>query len=235
MKRNRASARMAADCVGLCAGFAELVGWLLIGGMKAAAWLVVTLLPVIFRGLWAVLSGIGRGVAWVIRENREEGRRLDAERRERWAERHGLTEEEEDAEPEEEEALLPEPEAETPEEEAPVLPPFGFKFEGFQVEAPKEEAPVEEVVEDSIRELEDPEPDDEAYALLPGGSPERAVVILRKRLAALYTRKEKVEFVNGADPKTWAKYQQTKAWRGLLWDIEYAETQLELIERAVSA
>lgn len=235
MKRNRASARMAADCVGLCAGFAELVGWLLIGGMKAAAWLVVTLLPVIFRGLWAVLSGIGRGVAWVIRENREEGRRLDAERRERWAERHGLTEEEEDAEPEEEEALLPEPEAETPEEEAPVLPPFGFKFEGFQVEAPKEEAPVEEVVEDSIRELENPEPDDEAYALLPGGSPERAVVILRKRLAALYTRKEKVEFVNGADPKTWAKYQQTKAWRGLLWDIEYAETQLELIERAVSA
>lgn len=229
MKRNRSCARMAADCVGLCAGFAEMVGWLLIGGMKAAAWLVVA----IFRGLWAVLSGIGRGVAWVIRENREEGRRLDAERRERWAERHGLTEEEE--EPEEEEAFLPEPKEETTEEEAPVLPPFGFKFEGFQVEAPKEEAPVEEVVEDSIRELEDQEADDEAFALLPGGSPERAVVILRKRLAALYTRKEKVEFVNGADPKTWERYQQTKAWRGLLWDIEYAETQLELIERAVSA
>jgi len=230
MKRRKASARMAADCVGLCAGFAELVGWLLIGGMKAAAWLTVA----IFRGLLAILSGIGRGVAWVIRENREEGRQLDAERRERWAERHGLTEEEE--EPEEEEALLPEPEAETPEEEAPVLPPFGFKFEGFQVEAPKEEAPVEEVAEDSIRELEDPgTEDDEAFCLLPGGSPERAVVILRKRLAVLYTRKEKVEYVNGADPKTWAKYQQTKAWRGLLWDIEYAETQLELIERAVSA
>lgn len=52
----------------------------------------------------------------------------------------------------------------------------------------------------------------------------------KKRLALLYDRRDKAEYLNNTDPKAWERYQKTKTWRGLLYDIEAAERKIRLLE-----
>jgi len=53
-----------------------------------------------------------------------------------------------------------------------------------------------------------------------------------RRLLALYRRKDKLEYINGGTAQAWAKFQTTKTWRGLLWEIEDAEERLARLEKA---
>ena len=209
------------------------MAWIVKALIRLLAWLLPELWAAatfFARLLLSVVRGIGRGVAWIVRENAEESKRLDAVRREIWearldrwlSRRADECDEEEPEEWEEEEDLLPVLLPETV--DAPELPPMAFQF-------------VDDLPE--VREEpEEGEPDpgeDDCFSLLPGGCPEKALPILERRLAALYTRKEKAEYVNRADERgeAWEKYTTTKAWRGLLWEIDYTEKQIELIERAV--
>lgn len=52
----------------------------------------------------------------------------------------------------------------------------------------------------------------------------------KRRLAALYDRRDKAEYLNNTSPAAWARYQNTKTWRGLLYDIEAAERKIRLLE-----
>ena len=63
------------------------------------------------------------------------------------------------------------------------------------------------------------------------GSKEKALSRVNRLLLALYQRKDKLEYVNNTSPEAWARFQKTKTWRGLLWDIQNAEDTLERIER----
>ena len=56
---------------------------------------------------------------------------------------------------------------------------------------------------------------------------ELTIAQLQKRLNVLYSRMDKLKYVNGVDAETWEKCQKSKAYRGLVWDIEDTEQRLE--------
>ena len=77
------------------------------------------------------------------------------------------------------------------------------------------------------------ETEDEAFTyLLHGRSIEKAIADERRRLCALYRRKDKLQFVNDTDPQKWERFKQSKTWRGLLWEIEDTENTLARLEAA---
>lgn len=209
-------------------GFAlELCGWFVEVALKVAVWLL--------EGLWSMLKALCRGIKWVVIETRRENRELDEHRREIWEERwerwfsRRYPNPIEDYE-EEEKVVYCEP----TDPEPPLLPPFEFKFVG-RGDAPVEEPePEEEVAPEPVAVVADAGEDD-VWMWMPGGSPEKAIPILERRLEALYDRKEKAEYVNRADEdgEEWRKFKNTKAWRSLLWDIEYVEEKLAYLERAL--
>lgn len=56
---------------------------------------------------------------------------------------------------------------------------------------------------------------------------ELTIAQLQKRLNVLYSRMDKLKYVNGVDAETWEKCQKSKAYRGLVWDIQDTEERLE--------
>lgn len=89
----------------------------------------------------------------------------------------------------------------------------------------------EEAPSPVVEEVEDDGNDWDPLALLPGGGNiDKAITILERRLSVLYDRKDKAEYLNKVDVATWEKYQKTKAWRGLMWEIERTEGILSRIE-----
>lgn len=56
---------------------------------------------------------------------------------------------------------------------------------------------------------------------------ELTIAQLQKRLNVLYSRMDKLKYVNGVDAETWEKCQKSKAYRGLVWDIDDTEERLE--------
>lgn len=88
----------------------------------------------------------------------------------------------------------------------------------------EEEAPaLLEEAADEAEEIPEEEEDDIFRAYLHGRTWEKALSDEERRLFALYNRLEKVRYLNEEDPKAWKKYQKTKAYRGLMWDINEAE------------
>ena len=159
---------------------------------------------VITCGLFGIFGLVRRGLCWIVEENRDEVARLNEERREKLEalERKLHGEDEEEAEEEEEE----------------------------------DEEPEDPDELDELDELEDMEEEEEAEdcgfaSLLHGRSIEKAIEDEERRLLALYRRKDKAEYVNGADAKTWEKYQNTKTYRGLLWEIDQAEDTIARLEQ----
>ena len=111
------------------------------------------------------------------------------------------------------------------------------KLEGFDLEEDEDdldewEDPDEDFLSEGPDEEEETAEDDCFSALLRGRSIEKAIADEERRLLALYRRKDKMEFVSGADPKAWEKYQKTKTYRGLMWEIEQAEETIARLERA---
>lgn len=99
--------------------------------------------------------------------------------------------------------------------------------EGEWDESTWEPEAFEEMEEDEEDEISDEEAAiNEIY-----GSKEKALSRVNRLLLALYQRKDKLEYVNNTSPEAWARFQKTKTWRGLLWDIQNAEDTLERIER----
>lgn len=56
---------------------------------------------------------------------------------------------------------------------------------------------------------------------------ELSIPQLQKRLNALYNRRDRLEYINGTTPESWKKFQGTKTYRGLEWDIQDTEERLE--------
>lgn len=101
--------------------------------------------------------------------------------------------------------------------------PWGRRSVAKTEEAP-EDAEGVEVTFTITETTEAPEEaQDEAIAALDLGREE-------KRLAVLLDRKDKLEYLNrGAG---WAKFETTKTWRGLLYDIEATERKIRLLKGA---
>lgn len=112
--------------------------------------------------------------------------------------------------------------------------------EALDFSAPEEEEDEEEDEwwEDEelgllLDEEDDSEDEDEGFShLLHGRTIEKATADEERRLLALYRRKDKLEYVNKRTAEEWDRFQQTKTWRGLLWDIEDAEERLARLEKA---
>lgn len=171
-----------------------------------------------FRITIEIIRWMLKGMASVARLLADEMRRENAALEERRRER--LEDECEEEWEEEEEDDLP-----------PLLPPMEFRFIG-DGELPEDDDDDDE--DDDEDDGDDDEDEmDSAYAWMPGGSAEKAIAILERRLATLYERKERAEYINHIDDASWKKYTQTKAWRGLLWDIDYTEKKLALIENGL--
>ena len=76
------------------------------------------------------------------------------------------------------------------------------------------------------------EDDDEGFRhILRGRSLDKAIADESRKLAALYRRKDRMQAVNAGDG---GRYENTKAWRGLMWDIEDTESTIERLERALA-
>lgn len=98
-------------------------------------------------------------------------------------------------------------------------------------EAPEEITPEAAEVPPADGDAEEAAEADDAFAiLLRGRTIEKATFDEEKRLLALYRRKDKLEAINSTDAATWARFQQSKTWRGLLWDIEDAESTLARLD-----
>lgn len=110
----------------------------------------------------------------------------------------------------------------------PLLPPMEFRFIG-DGELPGDED--DDDIGDEDDEEDEEDDGEEAFSWMPGGSAEKAIAILERRLATLYERKERAEYINHIDDASWERYTKTKAWRGILWDIDYTEEKLALIEK----
>ena len=116
------------------------------------------------------------------------------------------------------------------------------KLEALDLElaCPEEEEDEEEEDEwedldllDELEEEGDEDVEDEAFChLLHGRTLEKATADEERRLLALYRRKDKLEFINKSTAEAWEKFQATKTWRGLLWEIEDAEERLARLEKA---
>lgn len=103
--------------------------------------------------------------------------------------------------------------------------------EGEWDESKWEPEAFEEMEEDEEDEDGEEISDEEAAINEIYGSKEKALSRVNRILLALYQRKDKLEYVNNTSPEAWARFQKTKTWRGLLWDIQNAEDTLERIER----
>lgn len=118
------------------------------------------------------------------------------------------------------------------EDVTPLLPEV-FDEDDMESYPDGEEQEEEECYEEEEDEAPERYEGEDELVWYPGGSPERAIEILERRLECLYERKDKAEYVNKVDDATWKKYQTTKAWRGLIWEIERTEEKLEWLEEAV--
>ena len=124
-----------------------------------------------------------------------------------------------------------------------------YRRERDQMAAERAERDAEDasdLEEEQLPEGEEEEPEeepeqvregDEYRALLPlyGENLDKAIARVQRQLLFLYRRKDKLTYINNTSPEAWAKYQQTKTWRGLMWDIEQAEDTLDRLERAAAA
>lgn len=93
-----------------------------------------------------------------------------------------------------------------------------------------------DAAEDAVLDIEDDpceaiagSDEDEAFQNL---NIETAIRQTEKRLAMLYNRKDKYEYINGETPEKLEAFKKTKAWRGLEWDIKDAEERLARLEKA---
>lgn len=75
----------------------------------------------------------------------------------------------------------------------------------------------------------DDEPEQDIDEAFQGLDLDREISREQRKLEYLYSRKDRAEALN-AD--CWERYEKTKAWRGLLWDIERAEDRIAYLERA---
>ena len=158
---------------------------------------------------------IERKQALIARKNAEESRQLNEVRRAKLeaarAWRYETTDEVEEEDDVTEETVLPLlPEA------VEELPPIEFRFIGSADE-------VEAV------EAEDDGADEWVLSTMPWDTADKARKVLERRLKALEDRRAKAEWVNKVDEVTWTRYQNTKAWRGLLWEINHTQAQLEML------
>ena len=123
------------------------------------------------------------------------------------------------------------PETQEPEEEAeapPLLPPA-------QEAAQKAETPEEAEAEEPEEEPEELEeeahsPGAEAEEILHGRSLEKALKDEQRRLLALLARLDRVTYTSSRTPEEWERYQKTKAYRGLMWDIRQSEDLIISLE-----
>lgn len=88
---------------------------------------------------------------------------------------------------------------------------------------------AEDAEPDFPEDLGEEADEDEAFQNL---NIETAIRQTEKRLAMLYNRKDKYEYINGETPEKLEAFKKTKAWRGLEWDIKDAEERLARLERA---
>ena len=115
------------------------------------------------------------------------------------------------------EAPEPEEEAEAP----PLLPP------AQEAEEAQEAEPEEEPEE---WEEEAHSPGAEAEEMLHGRSLEKALKDEQRRLLALLQRLDRVTYTSSRTPEEWERYQKTKAYRGLIWDIRQSEDLIISLE-----
>lgn len=226
MAKRKKQASLSADLFDVFAAIVKVMLAAMVEVIKFAVQVIAWFVPNMFRGLWAVLRWIVRGIVWVYKENAREVKELDAVRRAKLeaarAWRYETTDEVEEEDEVTEEAVLPLlPEAVEVEPSAPC-----------EVEVDE----VEEDDEDAEDEVFLPEIEEDpatlwALSTMPYESVEKAVSVLERRLKCLEARKEKAEFVNRADEggEQWGRYQTTKAWRGLLWEIQHTQAQLEML------
>lgn len=116
------------------------------------------------------------------------------------------------------------PEAPEPEEEAEALPILAPAPEAEEAqEAEPEEEPEE-------WEEEAHSPGAEAEEMLHGRSLEKALKDEQRRLLALLNRLDRVTYTSSRTPEEWERYQKTKAYRGLMWDIRQSEDLIISLE-----
>lgn len=215
MAKRKKQASLSAELFEVFAAIVKVMLAAMVEVIKFAVQVIAWFVPNLFKGLWAVLRGIGRGIAWIARKNAEESRQLNEVRRAKLeaarAWRYETADEVEEEDEVTDEAVLPLlPEA------VEELPPIEFRFIGSADE-------VEAV------EAEDDGADEWVLSTMPWDTVDKARKVLERRLKALEDRRAKAEWVNKVDEVTWTRYQNTKAWRGLLWEINHTQAQLEML------
>lgn len=221
MAKRKKQASLSAELFEVFAAIVKVMLAAMVEVIKFAVQVIAWFVPNLFKGLWAVLRWFVRGIVWLFKENAREVKELDAVRRAKLEAARAWRYETADEVEEEEDEV----------EEAAVLPilPIAEEVEGEVVEADE----VEEDEEDEVflPEIEEDPATLWALSTMPYESVEKAVSVLERRLKCLEARKEKAEFVNRADEggEEWHRYQNTKAWRGLLWEIQHTQAQLEML------
>ena len=215
MAKRKKQASLSAELFEVFAAIVKVMLAAMVEVIKFAVQVIAWFVPNLFKGLWAVLRWIGRGIVWVYKENAREVKELDAVRRAKLeaarAWRYETADEVEEEDEVTEEAVLPLlPEA------VEELPPIEVRFIGSadEVEAVK---------------VEDDGADEWVLSTMPWDTVDKARKVLERRLKALEDRRAKAEWVNRVDEVTWTRYQNTKAWRGLLWEINHTQAQLEML------
>ena len=94
----------------------------------------------------------------------------------------------------------------------------------------KEAEALENTAPEAVELVEEGEEDRCFTDLLRGRTVSKAIADEERKLLALYRRKDKLEAINRGDPTTWERFQKSKTWRGLLWDIEDTENTLKRLE-----
>ncbi|MBR6530154.1 MAG: hypothetical protein IKT43_01920 [Clostridia bacterium] len=215
MARRKKQASLSAELFEVFAAIVKVMLAAMVEVIKFAVQVIAWFVPNLFNGLWAVLRWIGRGIVWVFKENAREVKELDAVRRAKLeaarAWRYETADEVEEEYEVTDETVLPLlPEA------VEELPPIEFRFIGS----------VDEV---EAVEVKDDGADEWVLSTMPWDTVDKARKVLERRLKALEDRRAKAEWVNRVDEVTWTRYQNTKAWRGLLWEINHTQAQLEML------
>ena len=215
MAKRKKQASLSAELFDVFAAIVKVMLAAMVEAIKFAVQVIAWLVPNLFKGLWAVLRWIVRGIVWLFKENAREVKELDAVRRAKLeaarAWRYETADEGEEEDDVTDETVLPLlPEA------VEELPPIEFRFIGSADE-------VEAV------EVEDDGADEWVLSTMPWDTVDKARKVLERRLKSLEDRRAKAEWVNKVDEVTWTRYQNTKAWRGLLWEINHTQAQLEML------
>lgn len=63
---------------------------------------------------------------------------------------------------------------------------------------------------------------------------DKAIKKLQTRLYRLYDRRDRAMAINRTSNSAWAKYTNSKEWRGLAYDIQYVENQIDYLTRAAN-